>query len=85
MRRAEQGDDLVDQSEIVAGKNAEGIADDIIEPATGKIELDMPGFLFRTLLVEQAARQERRGDRIVAGAAGLGYDGRRRRGGSGCR
>ena len=31
MRGAEQGDDLIDMAEIVAGEDAEGIADDIVE------------------------------------------------------
>ena len=82
VRRAEQGDDLVDQPEIVARENAEGVADDIIEAATGQVEIDMPGFLFRTLLVQQAARDEFCRDRIVARAAGLRHDHRHRRYGS---
>ena len=76
VRGAEQRDDLVDQAEIVAGENAEGIADDIVEAATGQIELDVPGFLFRSLLVQEAARQEGCRDRIVARAAGLRHDAR---------
>ena len=66
VRGAEHGDDLVDQAELVAGENAEGIADDVIETAAGQIELDMPGFLFRSLPVEQAPRDELCGRRIVA-------------------
>ena len=71
VRGAEQRDDLVDMAEIVAGENAEGIADDIVEAAAGQIELDVPGFLFRSPLVQQAARQECCRDRIVARTAGL--------------
>ena len=71
VRGAEQGDDLIDEAEIVAGENAEGIADDIVEAAARQVEIDVPGFLFRARLVEQAARQERRRHRIVARTAGL--------------
>jgi hypothetical protein len=71
MRGAEQRDDLIDEPDIIARENTEGVADDIVEPATGQIELDMPGFLFRTLLIQQAARQEGRSDRIVARASRL--------------
>ena len=55
MRRTKQGNDLIDMAEIVAGKDAEGIADDIIEAAASEIEIDVPGLLFRAGLVEQAA------------------------------
>ena len=78
VRCAEQGDDLIDMAEIVAGENAEGIADDIVEAAAAEIEIDVPGFLFRSRLVEQAARHECRRDRIVARTAGLRGDRRRR-------
>ena len=77
---AEQRDDLVHQANIVARENAEGIANDIIEPATGQIELDVPGFLFRTLLVQETTRQEGRGDRVVARSARLRHHGLSRRG-----
>ena len=33
VRGAEQSDDLVDMTEIIAGEDAEGIADDIVEAA----------------------------------------------------
>ncbi len=85
MRRAKQGNDLIDMAEFVAGENAEGIADDIVEAAAGEIEIDVPGFLFRAGLVEEAARQEGRRDRIVARTAGLRGDGRRRSRGRGRR
>ena len=84
MRGAEQRDDLVHQAEIVAGEDAEGIADDVIEAAAGQIKLDMPGFLFRALAVQQPARQEFGRRRIVARAAGF-RDHRRRRCGIGRR
>ena len=83
MGGAEHGDDLIDKAEIVAGKNAEGVADDIVEAAAAKIEIDMPGFLFRALLVQQAPRQKVAGDRIVARTARLGGDRGRRGGGRG--
>ncbi len=67
VRRAEQRDDLVDMAEIVAGENAEGIADDIVEAAARKIELDVPGFLSDPGLFR------RRRDRKVA-ATGLSRD-----------
>ena len=79
MRGAEQRDDLVDEAEIVLGKDAEGIADDIVEAACLEIEVDMPGLLLRSLLVEEAPRHEVRRHRIFAGTAGFGDD--RRRGG----
>ncbi len=84
MRGAEQGDDLIDMAEIVACEDAEGIADDIIEAAASKIKIDVPGFLFRSGLVQKAARHECRRDRIVARTAWLGCD-RRRRHGRRCR
>src|ERR1700689_4655913 len=79
-------------AEFVAGENAEGVPNLIVEAAAGKIELDVPGFLLRAILVEQAPGQECRGRRIVAGPAKLsdrsrrscsrrrGYAWRRRRG-----
>ena len=82
---AEQRDDLVHQPDIVARENAEGVADDIVEPATGQIELDVPGLLLRTLLVQEASRQEGRRDRIVARASRLRHDRRRSRRGCGRR
>src|SRR5258708_12293963 len=87
MRGAEQGDDLIDMAEIVACEDAEGIADDIIEAAASKIKIDVPGFLFRSGLVQKAARHECRSDRIVARTAWLGCDRRRwvRRRGGPCR
>src|ERR1700743_1155094 len=78
MRGTQQSNDLVDISKIVLGKNAEGIADDIIEAATRQIEIDMPGLFLGSSLVEQAARHESRRYGIVAGTAGLrGGDWRR--------
>ena len=55
VRCAKHGDNLVHEPEFVAGKNAEGIADDIVEAAAAKIEIDVPGFLFRSGLVQEAA------------------------------
>src|SRR4029077_11774459 len=68
----EQRDDLVDMTELVARENAKGIADDIIEAAAGKIKIDVPGFLFRSRLVEQTPRHQCRSRRIVARPTGLG-------------
>lgn len=69
---AEQRDDLIDEADLVACEHAKTIADDIVELALGEIELDVIGLFLRLPLVEQAPRQERRRDRIVARAAGLG-------------
>ena len=85
VRSAEQGNDLVDMAEIIACENSEGVADDVVEAAAGKVEIDVPGFLFRSGLVEQAPRQERRRRRIVARTARLRGDRRRRCGGRGRR
>ena len=41
----------------------------IIELGAGEIDVDVPGLFLRARLVQAAARQERRRDRIVAGAA----------------
>ena len=71
MRRPEQGNDLIDIAEIVAGEDTEGIADDIVEAAARQIEVDMPGFLFRFSLVEQPAPDEFCRRRIVARTPGL--------------
>jgi hypothetical protein len=65
MRCAEHGDDLVHQAEIVGGEYAKGVADNIVETRLREIEFDVPGFLFRTRLVDLTARQERRHRRIV--------------------
>ena len=85
VRCAKQGNDLIDMAELVAGEDAEGIADDIIEAAAREVEIDVPGFLFRAGLVEETARQERGRHRIVARSAGLRGDGRRRCDGRGRR
>src|ERR1700675_5185410 len=71
-------------AEIVAREDAKTVADDVIEAAARQIEIDVPGFLFRCALVEQAARHECRGNRIVARAPRLGRDRRRCYGGRGC-
>ena len=71
------------------GQLPEGVADRIIEPAFGEIELDMPGLLLRARLVQPGARDEGRLHRIVARAVGFAF-GRRRpwqrwqRGSRGC-
>src|ERR1700732_2713403 len=59
-------------AKLIAGEDAEGVADGIVEAASGKIEIDVPGFLFRPALVEQTPRYERRRRGIVAGPAELG-------------
>ena len=63
-------------------KDAEAVADDVIEPARRKIELDVPGLLARAGLVEQRARHENRLGRSVARAAGATPACGLRRGGS---
>jgi hypothetical protein len=67
-----------DEIMIVGRENAEGIADDIIEIGASEIDVDMPGFFFRTGLVEPAAREEGGVHGIVAGAAGRSGVGRLR-------
>ena len=76
----------VDQRRIIGREDAEAVADHIIETGASEIEFDMPGFFFRALLVEPAAREERGVHRIVARAAGRGDVGRSRLslGGFGC-
>ena len=74
MGGAQHGDDLVNQPEVVAGENAEGVANDVIQTAAGKIELDMPGCFFRSRPVQQAPRDKPCGRRIVARAARLDDD-----------
>jgi hypothetical protein len=59
-----------DQIVIVGREHAEGIANLVVEIGAGKIDVDVPGLLFRARLVEPASAQKGRGDRIVAGAAG---------------
>src|SRR3954453_14434451 len=71
VRGTEQGDDLIDEPELVAGKNAKGIADDIVEAAAGKIKIDVPGFLFGSRFVEQSARDEFRCHGVVSRPSGL--------------
>jgi hypothetical protein len=39
----------IDETELVPGEHAEGIADDIIETALRQIEFDVPGFLLGAL------------------------------------
>ena len=51
-------------------KQAEGVADRVVEPAFGQVELDVPGLLRGARLVEPRARDEGRLRRIVARAAG---------------
>ena len=41
MGGAEKCDDLIDEAEIIAGEDAEGVADHIVQPAAGKIEVDL--------------------------------------------
>ena len=67
-----------DEIMIVGRENAEEIADDIIEIGASKIDVDMPGFFFRTGLVEPAAREEGGVHGIVAGATGRSGVGRLR-------
>src|SRR5262249_9222403 len=50
----------------------EGVANDILDAWAREIEVDVPGFLLRTFLVEEAPRQECRLDGIVARAPGFG-------------
>ena len=87
-RRIERRDDGVDQRRIVGRKQAEGIADGVVEAARRQIELDVPGFLFGARLVEQRARQrtsrstglsrEQPGAACDGGAASVGRLRRRR-------
>ena len=44
-RRVERLDDGVDQRRIVARIKPEGVADRVIEAASGKIEFEVPGLL----------------------------------------
>ena len=81
---AEQGNDLIDIAEIVAGEDTKRISDDIVEAAARQIEVDMPGFLFRTRLVEETPGHKGRLDRIFARAAWLGCNCNCRRRGSWC-
>ena len=53
-------------TDLVLGEDSKGITDDIVEAVSRKIELDVPGFLFRSALVEQTPRQEGGGNWIVA-------------------
>src|SRR6516225_9787827 len=83
MGSAKQRNDLIDQSDVVLGKDAEGVADDVVEATARQVEIDMVSFLLRPLLVQQASRREDCFDRIVARTAGLadggGYRDRRYR------
>jgi hypothetical protein len=76
-RRVERGQHSIDQAGIVKGKDPEGIADDIIKIGADKIDVDVPGLLFRTRFVETPARQKSGDGRIVARAPG-GWRCRRR-------
>src|SRR5437588_12129302 len=78
MGSTEKRDDLIDEAEIIAGEYAEGVANHIVQPAVGKIEVDVPGLFFGTWLVEQAPRHESRCDRIVPRMAGFSHDSRSR-------
>jgi hypothetical protein len=42
---AEHGNNLIDETEIVLGKDAEGVADFIVDAAVAQVEIDVPGFL----------------------------------------
>ena len=90
-RGADQRDDLVDEPRIVAGEDAEGVADHIVEPAVAEVEFDMEGLFLRAFRIEPATRQEARGDRRFARPAGhqalrgLGRRAGRGRGGQGGR
>ena len=88
VRRAEHGDDLIDEAGIVGWKHTEGIADNIVDARGADIEIDMPRVLFRTGAIELAPRCETRLQRRLAAATGRaevdgfdhGWRGRRGRG-----
>ena len=67
-RGIERLDHGFDQRGIVGGKQAEGVADRVVETAFGQVELDVPGLLRGAGLVEPRARDEGRHRRIVARA-----------------
>ena len=69
--RVERAQNGVDQRRIVVRIKPEGVADLVVEPAAGEVELDVPGFLLRARLVEQRARDEGGFDRVVTRAAGF--------------
>src|SRR5271165_3005110 len=69
------GDHCIHERRIIGRENAKGIADGVIEPACVKIELDMPGLLLGSRLVETGAGEEDRFGWIVSRASS------RRRGG----
>ena len=58
-------DHCVDQIGVIARKNAQGIADAIVDFGAFDIDVDVPGFFFGTRPVESAAREEGGISRIV--------------------
>ena len=68
---AERSDHVIGQRRMVLRKDAEAVADDIIETAGAEIEFDVPCGLGRADAVEAAARQELRFAGIVARGSGL--------------
>ena len=69
-RRVDRRDDGIDQRRVVRRNEAEAVADRVVETRLREVEFDVPGFLFRALLIEEGARNHRGGDGLVAGSPG---------------
>ena len=64
---------------MIGRKHAEAVADLVVEPARGKVDLDVPGLFLGLRRIEPAARQEDAFRRLFAGVPGSGCAGDRRR------
>ena len=66
---AELGDDRIGQGRGVGGKQAQRIADDVVDAGAGEVDLDVPGLLLAAGRVEAAAGEEHRLGRVLAAEA----------------
>ena len=69
-RRTDRADDCVRQRRIVGRVEAERVADHVLDPAAGQVELDVPGLLLGAFLVEPRTRSKARHCRRIARDAG---------------
>ena len=65
-RGAERRYHGIDESGMIGREHAEGVAHGIVDAGRRQVELNVPGFLLRTRLVQLRARQENRLRRILA-------------------
>src|SRR4029077_1888716 len=65
-RGAERRYHGIDERGMIGREHAEGVAPAIVDARPRRVELNVPGFLLRTRLVQPGARQENRLRRILA-------------------